>query len=491
MSVRTRFAPSPTGFLHVGGVRTAIFAYLLAKRHKGEFLLRIEDTDRERLVPGAIAGIVREFKWLGIEIDEGPSLEELKSADPSWTENWGIGGPAGPYIQSHRLPRYKEVAEQLVASGHAYRCDCSSQQLEEERQIQMAKKEPPGYAGRCRTREVSPDSKHVIRLKVPHNETVVLDDAVKGKVRWEGLALRDSVLLKSDGFPTYHLAHLVDDHDMKITHVIRAEEWLPSAPLHLLTYKALGWTPPILCHPPVVLGQDGKKLSKRHGATFVSAFRDDGYLPEALFNFLVLIGWSPGEGEEQEIFTKEELISRFSLEHISSSPGIFSYDKLNWMNGIYIRNLAPADLAQRVIPFLKSAGVNFDPAVLERIIPHIKERMVVLKDAVGLIEFLFTDTLNRDLDQMFNKNIDRDKARQIVTRGAEVLSTLENFTAPEIDSSLKGIASELGLPAGGVLLTTRIAVTGKKATPPLVESMEILGKERSVRRLQETAALLQ
>jgi glutamyl-tRNA synthetase len=303
--VRTRFAPSPTGFQHLGGFRTAFFAWLLAKHHGGKFLLRVEDTDQERSVPGAIKFIIEELAWFGIQIDEGPNRAELKSLGEDWDAAPNLGGECGPYIQSLRLPRYKEVAEQLVEKGFAYRCDCTPEMLERERNEQMARKEQPGYSGYCRTRNVGADTKHVVRFKMPQRRAISFNDAIRGRVAWDTIPLRDTVILKSDGFPMYHLAVVVDDHDMKISHVLRGIEWLSSTPIHLLLYEALGWEPPVFAHLPVVNGPDGKKLSKRTGAAKSSELREKGFLAEAVLNYVSLIGWAPGEGSDQEIFTRD------------------------------------------------------------------------------------------------------------------------------------------------------------------------------------------
>jgi glutamyl-tRNA synthetase len=485
---RTRFAPSPTGFLHVGGVRTALFAFLLARKEGGQFLLRIEDTDQERLVPGAIEAILEDLQWLGVAIDEGPSPEELTKIGASSPVK--LGGGHGPYVQSLRLPRYQEIAEHLVKKGFAYRCDCTSERLEAERNAQMAQKLPPGYSGYCRNRGVAKETKHVIRFRLPENRTVVLDDVIRGPITWQTPALKDTVLLKSDGFPTYHLAVVVDDHDMQISHVLRGEEWIPSAPIHVLLYEALGWTAPTFAHLPSVLGQDGKKLSKRHGATGVGVFRDEGYLAEALFNFLVLIGWSPGSGDEQEIMTKEEIIEKFSLEHISSSAGIFSYDKLKWMNGMYIRKLSHEELRERIRPFLIRAGLTIDEERYRLILPHIQERLELLKDAPALVEFLFVEKLERELDAMFQKGIDRSLASTILERAAAELKHLPEFTIPAIEGAIRPLVAEIGKPAGAVFTVVRIAVTGRKVTPPLFESIHALGRACAVARIEEAVSLL-
>jgi glutamyl-tRNA synthetase len=488
--VRTRFAPSPTGLLHIGGVRTALFEILLAHHHGGHALLRIDDTDRERLVPGAIRSLIEDLRWVGLHFDEGPSEEEIAQADEAPAPGTGIGGPCGPYVQSLRVRRYAEIAEDLIQRGHAYRCDCTPERLQQERDEQTLRKEPVGYSGYCRTRNVPASVPHVVRFVIPEDRSIVLPDAVKGEVRWEKIILRDPVLLKTDGFPTYHLATVVDDHDMRISHVLRADEWLSTAPLHLLIFEALGWQVPVFAHLPPVLGTDGKKLSKRHGATFLSTFREAGYLPEAILNFMALIGWSPGDGEEQEIFSLEELTRRFSLDRVNNAGGIFSYDKLKWMNGMYIRNLTPEDLAARLRPFLEGAGLDVDDERLTRIVPHIQSRMELLPDAIPLVEFLFKDTIERDLGAMLKKGTDAAKAREVSVKAADALQALPAFEVANIEAALRQVADESGVPSGVVFTVVRIAITGKKVTPPIFESVFALGQAESVQRLKETAELL-
>lgn len=486
MEVRTRFAPSPTGFLHVGSVRTNFFAWLLARHHGGKFILRIEDTDQERLVPGAIRAIIEDLKWLKLDIDEGPSLEELEKIGDAWEGAKGIGGPYGPYIQSLRLPMYKEVAEKLVASGHAYRCDCTPEMIKKEREEQMARREPPGYSGYCRTRNVSADTKHVIRFQIPARASVMMMDGVRGRISWDSLSLRDTVILKSDGYPTYHLAVVVDDHAMKVSHAIRGEEWIATAPLHIMLYEALGWEPPIFCHLPNVLGPDGKKLSKRHGATNISAFRENGYLPEALVNFLALVGWSPGEGIDQEIFSIDELIKRFSLERVNNAPGVFEYNKLDWMNGMYIRNLSGEDLASRIRPFLEREKIVVNEERLQRIAPHIKERIRILTEAPAMIQFLFVDELEFDIATVLNekKGVTKEKAAQVLEAAYTALEKLSDFEAATVNECLKAVIKELDIQPVVLFGPLRIAVTGKPATPPLAESLYALGKVDTLKRIK-------
>ena len=481
--VRTRFAPSPTGFQHIGGFRTAFYAFLLAKHFGGQFILRIEDTDRERLVPGTVGYILKELSWFGITPDEGPSRDELERMG-EWEEGLPApGGPCGPYVQSMRLARYREVAEQLIAAGVCYRCDCTHEMLERERNEQMARKELPGYSGYCRTRDVAADTRHVVRFKMPPKVDVVMMDAVKGRVAWESVPMRDPVLLKSDGFPTYHLAVVVDDHDMQITHVMRGDEWLSSAPLHLKLYEALGWEPPVFAHLPVVLGPDGKKLSKRHGATLVTAFREDGYLAQALLNFVTLIGWSPGEGEEQEIFSREELVRRFSLEHINTASAVFHYTKLEWMNGMYIRKMSIDEFVDAARPFMDASGLNWTEDRFRIIAPHVQERVKLLKEVPPMVDFLFMEEIDPEMGAVFNQKIDKETAVKVLEESHKVLGGLEDFSVTVIDGEMRALAERLGLKPGPMFSVIRIAVTGKTVTPPLFESIFALGKDRVLERI--------
>jgi glutamyl-tRNA synthetase len=488
--VRTRFAPSPTGFQHLGGFRTAFFAWLLAKRHGGKFILRVEDTDQERSVPGAIRYILEELAWFGISVDEGPSPDELRAVGEWWDGAPVLGGGCGPYIQSMRRARYGEIAQQLVASGAAYRCDCTPEMLERERNEQMARRELPGYSGYCRTREVPADKPHTVRLKLPTKRSISFIDAVRGRVTWDNMSLRDPVLLKSDGFPTYHLAVVVDDHDMGITHALRGEEWLSSTPIHLLLYEALGWEPVTFAHLPVIKGKDGKKLSKRHGATKSSELRVQGYLSDALMNFVTLIGWSPGEGSAQEIFSREELIAGFALEKITEASGVFDEDKLLWMNGVYIRNLSTERFIELCQPFLSKAGLVIPSAAFAELAPHVRERVKTLAEVPDMIDFLADRPLTRDLSSAFKKDMTPDKAAQINELAIQTLSGVSEWTAPVLEESLRGVAEAVGMKPGPCFSIVRIAVTGKMMTPPLFESLAVLGKEKVLARLREMTGVL-
>lgn len=456
-AVRTRFAPSPTGFQHVGGFRTAMYAWLLAKKHHGQFILRIEDTDQARKVEGAVKYLEESLKWLGIDYDEGP------------------------YFQSERTKPYQEAAERLIAEGKAYRCDCSAERLEQERNEQMARREKPGYSGYCRTRNVSKDAPHVVRLRLPDKIKVSIDDAVRGKIVWEDPPLRDPVLIKSDGFATYHLASVVDDHDMRISHILRGEEWIPTTPIHVLLYEAFGWEQPVFVHLSHILGPDGKKLSKRHGAVPVNEYKDQGIIAEALLNYVVLIGWSPGEGDEQEVFTREELIQKFSLEGLNSSGGVFDNAKLKWMNGVYFRSLSVEDFNKIALPVIKSKTDKLDMTAWNLLAPHVQERMHTLDELVPMTEFLWQEPLKREIEEIK----DPEQAQIVFKAALDSLKKLEDFSVEKVQTALKSLVDELGLKIGQVLLPLRIAVTGKKATPPLFESIVALGKEKTLEFLSE------
>lgn len=473
-AVRVRFAPSPTGELHIGSVRTTLYNYLFAKQHGGALLLRIEDTDQERLVPTAIESIYDGLNWLGIRWDEGPRE----------------GGPHKPYIQSERLPLYREHARGLVNSGSAYPCFCTKERLDEMRKQQLAAKQPvTRYDRKCRSitrhqaeTRVRAGEPHTIRLKVPDDGAIGTRDLIHGDVAWQLKDIEDAILLKSDGFPTYHLAVVIDDHIMGITHVLRGDEWLPSLPKHLLLFKAFGWEAPPFGHLPTVLGPDRKKLSKRHGATAVTEFREQGYLPEALVNFLALIGWSPGT--EEEIFSLEKLVTRWRLEQVQDSPGVWDRDRLNYFNGVYIRKMPEAELAKRIRPFLPE---NARDDVVAAAIPLIQTRIQTLAEARDLLAFLFTDELEYSPDQLIGKKRTAEETRAALLAAADVLSRLESFTDATIEPRLRQLAETQGWKAGDLFLSMRVAITGRTVTPPLTGSIALLGRERTVARLRDAA----
>ena len=473
--MRLRFAPSPTGALHIGSVRTILYNYLFARQRDGTLILRVEDTDQDRLVAGAIDSIYDGLHWLGIGWQEGPQE----------------GGPHAPYVQSERLPLYQKHAQELVDKGAAYYCFCSKERLTALRAEQEARHELTRYDRHCRN--IPPEEAaaraqaepHVIRLKVPDEGTLAIDDLVHGHIEWQANTLEDQVLLKSDGFPTYHLAVVVDDHVMGITHIMRGEEWVASVPKHLLIFDAFGWDVPPMAHFPSVLGPDGKKLSKRHGSTAVAQFREDGYLPEALINYVALIGWSPGT--EEEVFSMDDLIRLWKIEQVQSAGGKWDKERLDFFNGVWIRRLSVDELVRRLEPFVPA---EWDRAVLKQIAPHIQERMKTLKDAKDQIRFLFTDDIGYEPSLLIPKKSDRMPTAEALAQSRAVLGKLDPFTAEVIRPALEGLAEGLGWSRKDLNGAIRVAITGRQVGPPLYESLHVLGKEKSLQRMEMAQDLL-
>ncbi len=501
MSVRVRIAPSPTGEPHIGNVRTAVFNWLFARKMGGRFILRVEDTDRTRYQPETVEVMMDGLRWLGLNWDEGPGLEELQrmGIHPEAAAKYAVGGPCGPYIQSERLDQYREVAAELLERGWAYRCNCTPERLERVRQRQRANKELVMYDRHCRDLPpdtISPHEPHVIRLKVPLEGQTILHDVIKGDVVFENSGIDDQVLLKSDGFPTYHLAVVVDDHGMEITHVIRGDDWIPSTPKRVLIYQALGWQPPVYCHVPLVLATDGKKLGKRHGATSITQFREQGYLSEALFNFLTLVGWAPGGGEEQEIFGRDELIAAFDLFRVNKASAVFSYDKLDWMNGVYIRELAEEALLERLLPFWQRAGLVPDPCPdeererLRLVVPLVQERLKRLGEVVEWTGFLFGEIEPPPADKLVGKKMTPQESLVALQQARARLAGVESFDAETLEALLRGLADELALKAGSLFGILRWAVTGQQVSPPLFGSLAALGREKTVARLEAAESVL-
>ncbi len=483
MSVRVRYAPSPTGLQHIGSARTALYNYLFARSREGTFVLRIEDTDRERFAPEALQDIYDSYSWLGVSWDEGPD----------------VGGPCVPYFQSQRLELYRRHAEELVEKGAAYRCYCSPQRLESLRKEQQEKKLPIGYDRKCRT--LSPGERReaeargvvpVIRLKVPLDEASTYTDLLLGTITVANRELNpDPVMIKSDGFPTYHMANVVDDHLMEITHVMRAQDWLPSTPLHLVIYRAFGWDPPAFCHLPLVMGKDGQKLSKRHGATSVREFRSQGYLPEAVVNYLALVGWS--FDDSREFFSLSELAELFSLERLNKSPAVFDYQKLDWYNGSYIRRKSPAELAALIAPVLKEAGLlKGEPGEEELvggIVPLIRERVKVLAEVPGMVRYLFEDPPPPAVEDLVPKKMDASRALLALERAASALAGL-SASDEENEARFRALAEELGMKLGDLLMPLRVAVTGSRVSPPLFGSIRLIGTARAQERAARAAERL-
>jgi len=467
--VRVRFAPSPTGYPHLGNVRTALFNWVFARHNNGVFILRIEDTDVARLVEGATDVILESLRWLGLDWDEGP------------------------YFQSQRLELYREVADRLLKQESAYQCYCSTERLESMRQEQMKRKQPPGYDRNCRnlTREqrAAMEAKGIIpvvRFKTPLEGQTPFNDLLHGQIVFENTTLDDFVLLKSDGYPTYHLANIVDDHLMEISHVLRADEWLSSTPRHVLLYQALGWQPPQFAHLPMILGPDRSKLSKRHGATAITEYREQGYLPEAMFNFLVLLGWALDD--KTELLTREEIIKHFSLERISRTAAVFNKDKLDWMNGVYLRGLSLEEFVQRAIPFLErdlptEISRPLDIGYIRQFAPLVQERARTLAETPQLSEFFFIDKLEYDSGLLLSK-IDKAEAIKSLQASVASMDSLKDWNAASLEAVFRPLTEELKLKTSVFFGLLRVAVTGRTAAPPLFQTMEVLGKERCLKRLQ-------
>ncbi len=483
-SVRVRYAPSPTGFPHVGNIRTALFNWLFARNMGGSFIVRIEDTDVARMVDGAVESILDGLRWLGLDWDEGPE----------------VGGEYGPYFQSQRLGIYQPIVQRLVRDGHAYLCYCSPERLEEMRLEQTRRKEPPGYDRRCRSLSNEERARledegitPVIRFKTPLDGETRFNDLIKGEVAFKNSTLDDFVLLKSDGYPTYHLANVVDDHLMAISHVLRADEWLASTPRHILLYNALGFEPPQFAHLPMILGSDRSKLSKRHGAVSITEYQDQGYLPEAMVNFLALLGWSLDD--RTELMSREELVKNFNLERISRTSAIFDLKKLDWMNGVYIRQLSQDELLERLMPFLESGlptsverPISLD--YVRKIIPLVQERMRTLGEGVELYDFFFINQPDYDAELLLGKTLDRERASGALGISLDRLSGLDSFDSESLEGVLRLLSSELGLKTGEFFGLIRVATTGRIAAPPLFQTMAVLGRERCLGRIEEATRRL-
>ena len=484
-NVRVRFAPSPTGNPHIGNVRTAIFAWLFARRHDGAFMIRVEDTDQDRREEGAVEAMLDSLSWIGLDWDEGPD----------------IGGPVAPYVQSERLEVYHRVVEGLIECGQAYRCYCTPERLQKLRDEQaQGGADVIGYDRYCLkiseaelSRLASEGVSYVVRFKMPDEGISELDDIVFGHVEFDNRQYDDFVAIKSDGFPTYHLASVVDDHYMGISHVMRGKEWLPSVPRHVQLYAALGWDMPEFAHLPVILAPDKTKLSKRHGAASVMDYRDMGVLPEALMNYLTLLGWSLDD--KSEFFTTDELISNFDPHRVSRSDAVFDFDKLLWLNGQHIRNSSEDKVAKALAHYWEATPPDFDiqPDVdsVSDIVPLVQERLKTLDDAAPLVKFVFSKEIQLDPDQVVQRGMDPEGTRRILEAAYKGLSDLESFETGPIESLLRPLATELGVKVGQLLGTLRVATTGQKVSPPIFESLEVLGKDRSLELIEKAAEQLQ
>lgn len=478
MTPRVRFAPSPTGFLHIGSLRTALYNYLFAKKHGGTCALRIEDTDRTRLVEGAIEEQIASLKWAGVEFDEGPH----------------IGGDFGPYTQSERFDRYREHATLLINNGTAYYAFDTSEELDAMRKRQQDAGIAPKYdrssmrnqftLGEEETKRLLEENAlHVVRLTVPQFEEIRFKDAVRGDVVVAGREVDDQVLLKSDGFPTYHLANVVDDHQMGISHVIRGEEWLPSTPKHILLYRAFGWEAPVFAHLPLLLNPDRSKMSKRHGDVMVSDYKDKGYFPEALVNYVALCGWNPGS--EQEVFSMDQLIESFSLERVSKAGAIFDFKKLNWMNTEYIKSLDPKNMAKELAPLLAERQFAYtNPEFVAGVITLLRERVTFLNDIVEFGDYLFGDTL-ADVDEAEWAPLVADTSlRAAVAAFGKGLSDDVLASEDAFKQLAKSCATDAGLKMGKFMKPLRIILTHRLVGAELYPTIQLLGSVRTQQRIE-------
>lgn len=488
--VRVRFAPSPTGLLHIGGLRTALYNYLFARKHGGVFILRIEDTDQTRYVSDAESDILESLRWAGLRHDEGPD----------------VGGPHAPYHQSKRSERYLACARRLIEDGHAYYAFDTPEALEEMRRRLAAEGNPaPRYDASTRgemensltlsqdevARRLKEGVPHVVRLKVPAGERVSFRDAIRGEVAFDTAEVDDQVLLKSDGLPTYHLANVVDDHEMGITHVIRGEEWLPSTPKHILLYRYLGWEPPQMAHLPLILSPTGGKLSKRNAEKMnipvsVRQYREAGYEPGALLNFLAFLGWNPGT--EEELFDLEALVDAFSLDRVGASGVQFNLDKLRWYNQQYLRRRSVEDLAAEVSPILQEEGITFDEPYLKAVIGLMQERLVFARDLPVTARYFFEDPEEYDAKGV-RKRWKADSP-SLVRAYADRLASLPTFDETAVEEALRTLAAEHGVGAGRIIHPVRLALSGVPGGPSLFAMMAVLGRETCIRRLRRAAEVL-
>lgn len=464
--VRTRFAPSPTGYLHIGGARTALFNFLFARHHGGRFVLRIEDTDRERSTPEAIQAILDAMKWLELDYDEGP------------------------FYQTERYPLYKRRVQELLAMGKAYPCTCSAAALDAKRQAAMKEKRKPSYDGTCRPAEgvivgLPTDQPYTIRFRTPHEGTTVVKDLIKGDVVFENRELDDLIIARTDGTPTYNFCVVVDDIDMAITHVIRGDDHLSNTPRQIHFYQALGSPLPQFAHVPLILGTDKARLSKRHGATSVMAYREMGYFPEAVVNYLVRLAWSHGD---QEIFTRQELINMFALDNVGKAAGVFNPEKFLWVNFHYLKNKPLAQLAQDVIPYIKAKGypVPQDRRWLEKMLATLRERAKTLVELVDMARYYLDDRITYD-EKAAAKFLTPVAADSMTALGAK-LAALDEFTEINIERAFADTLEERGLKMGDLAQPVRVALTGSTVSPGIHDVIAVLGKDRSIARLRQAVA---
>lgn len=479
--IRVRFAPSPTGSLHIGGARTALFNFLFARAGGGKFILRLEDTDFERRIAGAEEGIIESLKWLGLEWDEGPDT----------------GGEHGPYRQSERLEIYRRESERLLSAGLAYPCYCTPEELAAEREEARKAGRAPRYGGRCcgltpeaRAVKKAAGLRPAVRLKVPQTGQTAVEDLIRGTVVFENATLDDFIIMKSNGVPTYNFACVVDDATMGITHVIRAEEHLSNTPKQILVFQALGYPLPVFAHVPMILAPDRAKLSKRHGATGVEEFRNQGYLPEALFNYLALLGWSPGD--EREMFSREEIVREFSLDAVSKHAAVYDVQKLTWLNSQYINTVPQERLAEAALPFFRAAGLigealsAAEKEYFLRVLAAVRSRARTLVELVDMAAYFFRDDLTYD-PKGVQKVFKPPGVPELLRQGGEALSRVQPFGVTETEAAYRKLIESLGISGGALIHPTRLALTGRTVGPGLFDVISLLGKDRCVKRLRRAA----
>ncbi|MBK9926462.1 MAG: glutamate--tRNA ligase [Anaerolineales bacterium] len=485
---RTRVAPSPTGHMHVATARVALYCYLLAKKTGGQFILRIEDTDVQRTVPGAEQELMDGLHWLGLDYDEGPD----------------IGGPHGPYRQTDRREIYQSYAKTLVGKGHAYPCFCTPDRLEKVRQEQMKRKENPHYDGTCRVidpdeaaRRVASGEKYIIRFKMPHEGSTVAHDHLRGDIVTENQQLNDYVLMKTDGLPTYHLAAAVDDHEMGITHVLRGSEWLGTFPLHVQIVRAFGWEEPTWVHLSVFLKPSGKgKLSKRDTSiamkdghsVFIKDMNELGYTPEGVLNWIALMGWGVAE---DDVLSLDQMIERFTIDSLTPSPAAINFQKLDHFNGTHIRLMTNEELSARIKPYFVKAGLPVNDEALLKVTPLIRERLVTLDDCLAFASFFFQENVEPNPVDLVAKGLDAKQSAEIARKTLEILSGLPDVTHTIAEPPMRAYVEGSGLNAGQVFGILRVAVTGQKVSPPLFESMEIIGRGKVLKRLTKAVEILE
>jgi glutamyl-tRNA synthetase len=487
--VRVRFAPSPTGLTHIGSARTALYNFLLARQTGGQFILRFEDTDQKRYDPAAEDDLISTLKWLGLEWDEGPD----------------IGGPYAPYRQSQRKENYLDYARELIEKGHAFYCFCTREELDKVRKEQQKNKELPHYTGPCRNlplkqaqARVETGEEHVIRFKMPKEGTTTVRDRLRGDITFENSNLDDFIIVKSDGLALYHLAAMADDHDMKVTHVFRGGEWLPTFPLHARIYRALGWEEPEWVHLSLFLKPSGKgKMSKRDTeqmrlsgeSIFVRDMKELGYLPEGVVNWIALMGWS--YDDRKEFFTMEDLIDKFSIVKLNPSNTAIDFKKFDHFNGLHIRHLTAKDLTRRIIPYFEKEGIKWNEEKLIKIAPLIQERIVTLDEAPTWAGFFFEDDIRPEPEELIMKGLSAKEALNTAQRAYEVLKNAKNFKRVTTEPPLRDLVNELALEPGQLFGILRVAITGQKVSPPLFESMEIIGRKVVLSRVEQGIKLLE